>query len=92
MGLVRKVLADVITPERGTFLSFGFLGTLWAMSGGFSAIIEALNVVREARPFCKTRLLALGLAFVIGALFLVALALSRRRTISVINSNLEMCR
>jgi membrane protein len=78
MGLVRKVLADVITPERGTFLSFGFLGTLWAMSGGFSAIIEALNVeyeVWDARPFWKKRLLALGLAFVIGALFLVALAL-----------------
>src|SRR5579859_8305617 len=29
MGLVRKVLSDVITPDRSTFLSFGILGTLW---------------------------------------------------------------
>jgi len=28
MGLVRRVLADVITPNRGAFLSFGLLGTL----------------------------------------------------------------
>src|SRR5947209_10983385 len=33
MGLVRRVLADVITPNRGTFLSFGILGALWAASG-----------------------------------------------------------
>src|SRR5215470_15119737 len=26
MGLVRRVLADVISPNRGTFLSFGVLG------------------------------------------------------------------
>jgi len=58
MGLVRRVLADVITPNRGTFLSFGILGTLWAASGGFAAAIEALNVaydVNEDRPFWKTR-------------------------------------
>src|SRR5690349_24563606 len=29
MGLIRRVLADVITPNRGAFLSFGVLGTLW---------------------------------------------------------------
>ena len=77
MGLVRRVLDDVITPNRGTFLSFGILGTLWAASGGFSATIEALNLayqVNDDRPFWKTRPLALGLAFVIGALLLVALA------------------
>src|SRR5713101_8179304 len=77
MGLVRRVLADVITPNRGTFLSFGILGSLWAASGGFSAAIEALNIayeVKEDRPFWKTRPLALGLAFMTGALLLVALS------------------
>src|SRR5215469_5817933 len=44
MGLVRRVLSDVITPNRGTFLSLGILGTLWASSGGFSAAIEALDI------------------------------------------------
>ena len=57
MGLVRRVLADVITPNRGTFLSFGILGSLWAASGGFSAAIEALNLAYEVndehRLFCR---------------------------------------
>jgi len=77
MGLVRTVLSDVITPNRGTFLSLGVLGTLWTSSGGFSAAIEALNIaygVRDDRPFWKTRPLAMGLAVVIGALMLVALS------------------
>src|SRR4029078_12266284 len=67
MGLVRRVLADVITPNRGAFLSFGILGTLWAALGGFSATIEALNVaydVQDDRPFWKTRPLAIALAFI----------------------------
>lgn len=77
MGLVRRVLSDVITPNKGTFLSFGILGTLWAASGGFSAAIEALNIAYEVgddRPFWKTRPLAVGLAFMTGALLLVALS------------------
>jgi membrane protein len=77
MGLVRRVLSDVITPNRGTFLSLGIFGTLWASSGGFSAAIEALNIaygVRDDRPFWKTRPLAMGLAIVIGVLMLVALS------------------
>jgi membrane protein len=77
MGLVRRVLADVVSPNKGTFLSFGILGTLWAASGGFAAVIEALNVayeVKDDRPFWKTRPLAVGLAFITGALLLVALS------------------
>ncbi len=76
MGLVRRVLSDVITPNRGTLLSFGFLGTLWASSGGFSAAIEALNVaydVEETRPFWRTRWIAIELTFIVGVLMLVAL-------------------
>jgi membrane protein len=77
MGLVRRVLADVISPNKGTLLSLGILGTLWAASGGFAAMIEALNIaydVRDDRPFWKTRPLAVGLAFLTGALLLIALS------------------
>jgi membrane protein len=77
MGLVSRVLSDVITPNRGTFLSFGILGTLWTASGGFSAAIEALNIaygVEDDRPFWKTRPLAVGLALMTEALMLVALS------------------
>src|SRR5919201_4158894 len=71
MGLVKKVLSDVVTPNRKAFLSLGILGTLWAASGGFSATIEALNIaydVEETRPFWKTRPLAIGLTFAMGGL------------------------
>jgi membrane protein len=75
MGLVRKVLADVITPNKGKLLSFGLLGTVWAASSGFAAMIEALNVaydVPETRPFWKTRALAIGLTFGIGTVMVLA--------------------
>ena len=77
MGLVRRVLADVITPNKGAFLSLGILVTLWSASGGFSAAIEALNIaydVEDDRPFWKTRPLAVGLAFLTGTLLLIALS------------------
>ena len=39
MSLVRGVLADIITPNRGALLSFGILGTLWTVSSGFAATL-----------------------------------------------------
>ena len=78
MGLVRAVLNQIITPHQSRFLTFGILGTLWAASGGFSFLIEALNVaynVPETRPFWKTRLLAIELMFVTGILMVLGVAL-----------------
>jgi membrane protein len=77
MVLIRRVLSDVISPNRGTLLSVGLVGTLWTASGGFVATIEALNIayeVEETRPFWKTRPLGIGLTFLIGLLLLIALA------------------
>jgi len=76
MDLIRRVLGDVVRSDKGTFLSFGLLGTLWTISGGFAAIIEALNIafeVKDNRPFWKTRPLAVGLAFIVGTLVLISL-------------------
>ncbi len=75
MGLIRKIVADVISPNRGALLSFGLVGTLWTCSSGFTAMIEALNVaydVPETRPFWKTRLLAIQLLFLVGTLVTLA--------------------
>jgi membrane protein len=74
MGLVRGILKDVITPNKGSFLTLGILGTLWSASGGFASLIEALNVaydVPETRPFYKTRVLAIGLMLVIGSMLVL---------------------
>lgn len=73
MGVVKGVLKDVLQANKGGFLTLGILGTLWSASGGFSSLIEALNVaydVPETRPIWKTRLLALGLMFVMGSLLI----------------------
>jgi membrane protein len=75
MGLVRGILSDVITPNKGKILSIGLLGAIWAASSGFAAMIEALNVaydVPETRPYWKTRLLAVALTFAIGSIMVVA--------------------
>lgn len=77
MGLIRRIVSDVISPSRGALLSAGLLGTLWTCSSGFSAIIEALNIaydVPETRSWWKTRLLAFELTFVVGTLVTLAFA------------------
>jgi membrane protein len=77
MAVVRETLAGIFIPNRAGLLSFGMLFTLWSTSGGFSAIIEGLNVaydVPETRPIWKTRLLAIGLTFIVGILMVIALA------------------
>jgi membrane protein len=69
MSLVRKIVSQIITPNRGALLSFGLLGTLWSASGGFANMIEALNVaydIPETRPIWKTRLIALELTSKLG--------------------------
>jgi len=78
MGLIRRIVADIITPSRGALLSFGLVGTLWACSSGFATLIEAINVacaVPETRPWWKTRWLAVKLMFVVGTLVAIATAL-----------------
>jgi membrane protein len=77
MGLVRTIVKGVLNPPRGGLLSFGLLATLWAATGGFSAMIEALNIayeVPETRPYWRTRLLAIGLALLVGSLVVLGLA------------------
>src|SRR5437588_4201384 len=77
MGLVRKVLTDVLGHSHPKLLSVGIVGTIWAATGGFSSMIEALNVaydVPETRSWLRVKALALELTLLIGTLFMVALA------------------
>ena len=71
MAFVERIVADILTPNRGKLLSFGILGYLWTTSGGFSALIESLNIaydVEVSRPWWRDRLRALVLAFTSGGL------------------------
>ncbi len=76
MALVQRIIASVIAPHRGGLLSFGVLGYLWASTGGFSAMIEALDIAYDvpvSRPWWRDRLQALLLTFTSGGLVLIAL-------------------
>src|SRR5256886_6845270 len=76
MGLVQRILGSVLTPNRGGLLSLGVIGTLWAASGGFSAMIDALDIAYDARvsrPMLKQRMLAVGLTFMTGGLMAIAM-------------------
>src|ERR1035438_6796629 len=72
-----NVLNDVLSSHKGTWLSFGMLGTIWTTSAAFDSMIEALDMAYDVecnRPFWKSRLLAIGLAAICGVLLLTALA------------------
>jgi membrane protein len=76
MSLVDRLLYGILAGHHGGLLSFGVLGYLWASSGGFLALIEALDVaydVARPRPWWRERLQALLLTFTSGGLALVAL-------------------
>lgn len=75
MAMLRRILTKILKPHTA-LLSVGLLGTLWSASGGFTAIMDGLNVsysVPEKRPIWWTRLLGIGLTFLIGSLMIVAL-------------------
>jgi membrane protein len=71
MSLVERIVADILTPNRGKLLSFGIVGYLWSASGGFSALIESLDIAYDvpvSRVWWRDRLRALVLTFTSGGL------------------------
>ena len=76
MQMVDSVLLSILEPGHVKVLSFGILGYLWAATGGFSALIEALDIAydaREHRPWWRNRLQALLLTFTVGGLGMLSL-------------------
>lgn len=76
MQMVERILAGLLIPHRGGLLSFGLVGYVWTASGGFSALIDALNVacdVEKGRSWWRDRLQALLLTCTTGALVLTGL-------------------
>jgi membrane protein len=73
MPTVYSVLIGVLGSNLRAWLSLGTLGTLWLVSSAFDEMIEAMNMAYGAsdnRPFWKTRVLALFMAAVTGALLI----------------------
>lgn len=69
MSFVEQMMASILTPHRNKLLSVGIAGYLWAASGGFSSLIEALDLaydVPRSRSWWHDRLRALLLTFTCG--------------------------
>jgi membrane protein len=78
MSFVRTIVSDVISHKHRHFLTLGLVFTVWAVSSGFAATIDGLNVVyrvRETRRMWQTRPIALGLTLLAGSLLLLAVGL-----------------
>jgi membrane protein len=74
-GSRQMVFQSVLTLTHGSagFLSLGLLGTVWAASSGFVALMDSLNVAykaTETRGFWKRRVIAF-LAIAVGSIFLI---------------------
>lgn len=76
MTFVEQIMIDILSPNRTKLLSFGIAGTLWAATGGFSSLIEALDIAYDvpvSRPWWKDRIRALVLTFTSGGLAAVSI-------------------
>ncbi len=76
MSLVKTVLTSILTAHPARILSIGILSYLWAATGSFSSIIEALNIaydVKVERSWWRDRLQSILLTFICGGLALVSL-------------------
>jgi membrane protein len=78
--LMSTYMEPVLSGERRApgLLSFGILGTIWAASGAFAALANALNKtydVEETRPFWKVRLVAILMTFGLSAFVILGVAL-----------------
>jgi membrane protein len=78
--IIKTFTANIISgrAEAPELLSFGILFTIWAASGAFAALINALNRaydVQETRPFWKVRGLAILMTLGLSVLILVGVLL-----------------
>ncbi len=76
MSFVRSLLHSILTVHPARIASIGILSYLWAATGSFSSIIEALNIAYDvpvARSWWRDRVQALMLTFLCGSLALLSL-------------------
>ncbi|MFZ0661245.1 MAG: YihY/virulence factor BrkB family protein [Acidobacteriaceae bacterium] len=76
MAFVEQIVVQILKPGRVQLLSFGLLGYLWTASGGFTSLIEALDIAYDvpvSRPWLRERLRALLLALTSGGLLAISL-------------------
>lgn len=76
-SVIERQVNEVVNSRNGALLSFGIVGTVWAATGGASALIKGLNRVYdvpETRPFWHQKLLAFGLMLSATLAILIAIS------------------
>lgn len=80
--LIRDQILPIVQSNASGAFTFSaivsILIALWGISGGFSAIMSAMNVmygVKDARPFWKKRVIAVLISLAVVALLITALVL-----------------
>lgn len=76
MQFVEQIVVGFLRPNRAKLLSVGIVGYLWTASGGFSSLIEALDIAYDvpvSRTWWRDRIRALWLTLTSGALVFVSL-------------------
>jgi membrane protein len=77
-SVLAKTLAEVVKGARGSLVSLGVLGALWAASSGIVSLSHALNVtfeVRDTRRWWRHRLEAISLTVGFSLLTIAAMLL-----------------
>lgn len=75
LSMVERMIGNLLRPHTG-MLSFGILSYIWSTTGGFTALIAALNIAYDVvtpRSWIRDRLQALLLAFTSGGLLTISL-------------------
>src|ERR1700678_1477869 len=76
LGTVLEAFNQTTAKASSGKLTFGLAAALWSASVGFSAIQATLNVVyrvKETRPYWKARASAIGITFLLSAVFTLML-------------------
>ncbi len=75
LSMVERMIGGLLEPHKG-MLSFGILSYIWSTTGGFTALITALNVaydVNTPRSWLRDRLQAVFLTSTSGGLLTISL-------------------
>jgi membrane protein len=77
-GMLEDVVTQIRGQARGGLLSVGIITAIWAASGGFRSVMNAMNVafdVEETRPMVKRYLLSVVYTIGIAGLFIAGAGL-----------------
>lgn len=78
LAIIQDQILKIAHEKNGGLLTLGMLGTIWSTSSGVDAIISTLNQaydIREARPWWKVKLIALGLTVALATFIVISFAL-----------------